>query len=121
MDLSNVFAIVILIAIVVFIMWLMIKRDRAKLPETAEMDLPEFSANVHKMSPSRKLKMLTDDVHRLGNRRLVPDQVKIDAVRDRVQELRTITKKAQLLYQNELLQCINAIAWLEESKSIHAR
>lgn len=115
---SNVLPILIIIGFFAFVMWLMVKRDRADRLTTEENPL-EFVA--HKLSPSRKLKMLTDKVQQLEDRRIVPDQTKVENAIDSVQEILKIVLKAQFLYQHEMLQCFNGILYMEESKSVRAK
>lgn len=107
-----------IIIMVLTIGWILSKRD--ELDERTEVD--KLKIVLYKRQPSfQKIKILTNKLTELQRSPLAPDVAKIKITHKRLQELKNIQLKSELMYQEELMQCQTAMSWLEESEEHRER
>lgn len=110
---SDILSVVIVIWIIVFIIWFMIKQDRS---DNNQSDDGTFPVDYRRLAPLQKYKMVMRKMYELQQRNLIPSRPKMATIRGQVMELQSLIEmKEEFLYHDELMQCSNALKWLEES------
>lgn len=109
---SDFWSIVVMIMIFVSIIWYMITRDQSD----NSCDDITFSMDYRRLAPLQKYKMVLRKIYELQQRNLIPSRPNVSLIRGRIKQLKDmIHMKEEFLYHDELMQCSNAIKWLEES------
>lgn len=109
--LSEIFAVIALVIIILSVGWFMVKRDM--MDESDPEDL--INENFKRLSPLRKIAMLINKLSDLKLSTLCPCKSGISILRERLLKLKQTQNKAILLCRDELMQCNRAMMWLEQS------
>lgn len=112
---SDVLFVSFAVAILLFIVRMVFKRDRSADPE------PLVPKDYEKLPLVNKIRVLTNkliDVQRNG---LGRNKTAVAEMRDRSAEIQRIRSVGELQYREVLLQCALVIEWLEESDEYRKR
>lgn len=111
--LLDILSVVTVIVIVVFIIWFMIKKDQS---DNNVNNDGTFHVDYRRLAPLQKYKMVMRKIYELQQRNLIPSRTKVAMIHEKVMELQNLIEmKEEFLYHDELMQCLNALKWLEES------
>lgn len=113
--LSELFAIVALVMIILLVGWFMIKRDI--MDELA----PEYlvQEDFKRLLPLRKIIVLINKLSDLKSSNLCPCKSSMLILREHLKKLKQTQNKAILLCRDELMQCNRGMMWLEQSDRYH--
>lgn len=110
MQLDNVWAVVFLLIILMFIVLALIKRDQ--IPSFFEDEM--VLGNFNEMDTIYKVSFLSNQLFELRNLKLCPSDTKVALLRYRFRELDEIITKIELLKSDEQHKCNEGMLWLDE-------
>lgn len=116
MEFADVLPIVSIVSICISILWMFIKRDQSAGSQKVCPRLIEYNH----MDVSDKIKTLSK---KMDDQRLKLKQAmtKNKNVGNCLEKLKKFQIKAHLQYNDEIMQCLEAIVWLQESDQYRKR
>lgn len=107
--LSDIWAIVVVIMLLILIVRNMIKRDQSSSRSFKEEIV---QTNFEQLAPMYKINFLTNKLFELQKMNLCPCDIKVKSLHNRLIKLQEITDKLELQNYDEQWKCKEALMWL---------
>lgn len=112
---ANIWAAVVVIILLIFIVWNMVRLDQSSSKSFIKEDSGEETVvkNYEQMTPMHKINFLSNKLFELKKMNLCPCDIKIKSMRNRLEKLGEIKEKLVLQNFDEQCKCSEAFMWLE--------